>query len=225
MGTSLLSIQDVIEHYASQAQAQEREREWKTLPPLQARASVTMKYHWAMCQTASLVPMRHPWFVRDAKTILVCQWASEELREDARNALSRYYQALKRPLSPGYVYVLKAGPYYKIGRTTQFSQRIKTIELQMPFPVEIYAAQPSFNVERAEGAYHHWLQSNRSNGEWFALHQPCSENQTGLDRLHWFGLMLTSPKTFQGMMDEPIADWLLLYSSYYAERLSWLLES
>ena len=39
-------------------------------------------------------------------------------------------------LSEGVVYLLKAGPYYKIGNSINFEQRLGQIKLQLPYAVE-----------------------------------------------------------------------------------------
>ncbi len=69
----------------------------------------------------------------------------------------------------GYVYVLSAGPFVKVGRTKDPGHRIKALSIQLPFPVEIEAVIPCENHVRAE-RYLHWLMKvKRVNGEWFDL--------------------------------------------------------
>ena len=69
----------------------------------------------------------------------------------------------------GYVYLLKAGNYYKIGRSKNFERRVKEIKLQLPFPVkEIHVARVNDMVE-SEKKWHRRFKAKRANGEWFLL--------------------------------------------------------
>ncbi len=69
----------------------------------------------------------------------------------------------------GLVYLLRSGVYYKIGLTVDMRQRFRTIQLQLPFPVEqvhvIYTNTP--NV--LEKYWHDRFAGKRQNGEWFCL--------------------------------------------------------
>lgn len=69
----------------------------------------------------------------------------------------------------GYVYVLSAGPYVKVGRTKTPDRRIKTLKIQLPFAVELEAVIPCENHVLAEQYLHHFMRRERANGEWFDL--------------------------------------------------------
>lgn len=69
----------------------------------------------------------------------------------------------------GYVYVLKAGPYYKIGRATDLDRRIKQLKVQLPFEVELIHVILCENHEASEKYWHTRFGEYRSNGEWFEL--------------------------------------------------------
>lgn len=73
------------------------------------------------------------------------------------------------PMYREFVYVLKAGPYYKIGRTAYIEQRTAQIALQMPFPVELFKVINTDNAAGLEGLLHLLCYSDRVNGEWFKL--------------------------------------------------------
>jgi hypothetical protein len=69
----------------------------------------------------------------------------------------------------GFVYVLEAGPYYKIGRTRTLPTRIKTLNIQLPFPATCIAAFPCEEMSRSEAELHEHFKKHRVNGEWFTL--------------------------------------------------------
>jgi hypothetical protein len=73
------------------------------------------------------------------------------------------------PMYREFVYVLKAGPYYKIGRTLHLEQRTAQIALQMPFPVELFKVINTDNAAGLEALLHLLCYSDRVNGEWFRL--------------------------------------------------------
>lgn len=69
----------------------------------------------------------------------------------------------------GYVYILKAGPYYKIGRTTNPGNRIKSLQIQLPFEVAILNLSPCESHVESETTLHRCCGRYRRNGEWFEL--------------------------------------------------------
>ena len=69
----------------------------------------------------------------------------------------------------GIVYLLKAGPYYKIGMTKDFANRLDQIKLQLPFPVEVIHKIETDDPHGIETYWHKRFSDKRTNGEWFVL--------------------------------------------------------
>lgn len=71
----------------------------------------------------------------------------------------------------GYVYLLHqiGGTYYKIGRTKNPNDRIKTFAVKLPFKVEYEALIYTVNMNELERQLHTRFKSKRVDGEWFAL--------------------------------------------------------
>ena len=69
----------------------------------------------------------------------------------------------------GFVYILRAGAYYKIGKAKRLSPRIKQLRIQLPFSVEVWNAFPCEDHTATENGLHEWLKKHRMNGEWFEL--------------------------------------------------------
>lgn len=69
----------------------------------------------------------------------------------------------------GHIYVLRAGEFYKIGRTRQLDSRIKALSIQLPFPVEVVHTFPSDDHVEVEQWIHDLFADKRANGEWFRL--------------------------------------------------------
>lgn len=70
---------------------------------------------------------------------------------------------------PGYVYLLKAGPYYKIGKTQNVDERIKQLATLPPFDLELVHVIPSPQPHKLESVLHKRFDDLRVNGEWFLL--------------------------------------------------------
>jgi hypothetical protein len=69
----------------------------------------------------------------------------------------------------GVVYLLKAGPYYKIGKSVNFSKRLDQIKLQLPYPVEVIHRIASNDITAMERYWHRKFAHRLANGEWFML--------------------------------------------------------
>jgi hypothetical protein len=69
----------------------------------------------------------------------------------------------------GSVYLLKAGPFYKIGKSINFEKRLKQIKLQLPYPVEVVHTISTPEYSKLEAYWHQRFRSKRTNGEWFLL--------------------------------------------------------
>ncbi len=69
----------------------------------------------------------------------------------------------------GVVYLLKAGPFYKIGKATDFSRRLNQIKLQLPYEVVVSHTIVCDDISHVETYWHRRFASRRQNGEWFVL--------------------------------------------------------
>lgn len=71
--------------------------------------------------------------------------------------------------SGGVVYLIQAGPYYKIGKTMDFSKRYQQISLQLPFRAEVVHTIGTNDIHSLEQYWHGYFDDRRVNGEWFVL--------------------------------------------------------
>lgn len=70
----------------------------------------------------------------------------------------------------GYVYLLKSPTgAYKIGRTKDPTNRLKTFEVKLPFEVDYVCVIQSNDMYGLEADLHAYYADKRINGEWFAL--------------------------------------------------------
>ena len=70
---------------------------------------------------------------------------------------------------PGYVYILKMGDWYKIGRSKHPLKRFPQLSVKMPLPTRLWMLFFSDDMIVLENIFHELYRDNRTNGEWFAL--------------------------------------------------------
>ena len=69
----------------------------------------------------------------------------------------------------GVVYLLQAGSFFKIGRSTHPNERYDRLSIQLPEPVELLHEIETNDVAKLERHWHLHFRERRKNGEWFAL--------------------------------------------------------
>ena len=75
----------------------------------------------------------------------------------------------ERKIKSGIIYILKTEKYYKIGKTTNATNRIKTIAIEMPKKPKLVCKYKTNDIDGDEKYLHNQYESKRSNGEWFQL--------------------------------------------------------
>jgi hypothetical protein len=100
---------------------------------------------------------------------------TQEMIDDATEILSmlRIQAPIKsqEKSSAGYIYVLQAGSYYKIGQSINVDNRLAQIRPKMPIePVLIHSFSVD-DMDETEEILHTKFAQKRTNGEWFALNE------------------------------------------------------
>jgi hypothetical protein len=69
----------------------------------------------------------------------------------------------------GYVYLMKAGRFYKIGRTNALGRRERELAIQLPEAAKVIHSIKTDDPVGIEEYWHRRFQDRRKNGEWFEL--------------------------------------------------------
>ena len=80
-------------------------------------------------------------------------------RENGRKGLDTQANTSK------YLYAIRCGEYFKIGVTDNVERRVKDMESNCPYPIEILYVMD--NEQGAEAMYHEIFEYRHHRGEWF----------------------------------------------------------
>lgn len=103
--------------------------------------------------------------------ITTCKHAYEEaLRREAAERNRLWWEAFRNNPKHGYIYLLQSvSGAYKIGRSKDPDDRLRTFEVKLPFEVEYVCTVETANMYELERALHKQFDHKRINGEWFRL--------------------------------------------------------
>lgn len=72
-------------------------------------------------------------------------------------------------VATGFVYLMKSGRHYKIGRTNSLGSRARQLTIKIPIPPKTIRAIETDDPSGVEAYWHSRFESKRGEGEWFDL--------------------------------------------------------
>ena len=97
---------------------------------------------------------------------------TEEVRNlMAQNRIQHYLEEAEKEemCKEGFVYLIKCGEFYKIGKTTNLEKRIKQLTTGNPYPLILVNSIYSLDIDSLEKSFHSYYRQKRIIGEWFKL--------------------------------------------------------
>jgi hypothetical protein len=98
-----------------------------------------------------------------ADVAMICASAPHQPAQPAETAASDDDAAI------GWVYLLKSGRHYKVGRSNAVGRRERELALQLPERATVVHSIKTDDPIGIENYWHRRFESRRLNGEWFAL--------------------------------------------------------
>ena len=86
-----------------------------------------------------------------------------------KNCYPEYYSYSIKRSKEGYVYLIKSGQHYKIGKTNDFQRRFNELKILLPLPAEKIHIIRTNNCQSLEKYWHNRFYEKNTNGEWFLL--------------------------------------------------------
>jgi hypothetical protein len=119
---------------------------------------------WRIAQKQTVLAI-HPYMTR---FVDAAQWEIE--RREKRIQKEQAKQVRRDRVGAGYVYLIQSPTgYYKIGRTKNPDDRMRTFGIQLPFEVEYTCIIQTNDMYSLESELHARYTKQRVNGEWFNL--------------------------------------------------------
>ncbi len=108
-------------------------------------------------------------YTRDYSQVTVESTITAQIAREAIGHLLGQSASLRPASAVGVVYLLRAGAWYKIGKSTDPTSRYSQLAIQLPEKPELIHEIDTNDVHRLERYWHDHFSRRRANGEWFAL--------------------------------------------------------
>lgn len=103
------------------------------------------------------------------KYIGILQFKYSEASKKKEKRLERIEKEERKKQSIGYIYIIRSEHGYKIGKTKNYTDRMKIFGVKLPFEWSVHRIYQLNNYHTVETELHNLYDKNNVNGEWFSL--------------------------------------------------------
>lgn len=96
-------------------------------------------------------------------------WALCDSAATVRNSDAELGNLRKPEVTTGFVYLMKSGPHYKVGRTNSLGRREWELSIKIPVPPRTIHSIETDDAVGIEAYWHKRFEAKRGEGEWFNL--------------------------------------------------------
>lgn len=122
------------------------------------------RMQWEPCY--GYIPGDYARLIKSAQRTCEALWGQAEIKRQTQE----WWEAFRNNPKHGYIYLLQSVTgAYKIGRSKDPDDRLKTFEVKLPFEVSYVCTVETADMYMLEKKLHQLFEHKRINGEWFSL--------------------------------------------------------
>jgi hypothetical protein len=151
----LRSFADAVRHFKKIPTTAELRMFGKNNPDFPSHSTFTNNFR----AKGEFLGKLREWIAKEDEYADIAALIPEEVQKQAKLA----------PTKEGFVYLIKSGAHYKIGRSDELERRVKEIRIALPEAATLVHSIRTDDPAGIEAYWHRRFADRQANGEWFKL--------------------------------------------------------